>query len=89
MKTCDLLKLTSIDVFFFSENEGIYEAIDGDFLDADSLSLLNPYMVSDFVFLALQLSSLSCNFLNIITIIAAQFKCFMVISKSNVSKAKL
>lgn len=38
---------------------GIYEAIDGDFLDSYSLSLLNPYMVSNLFVLAIGFKWLS------------------------------
>jgi len=43
--------MNSFRIFRFSDNlivqlkKGIYDAIDGDLLDSDSLSKLNPYMV--------------------------------------------
>lgn len=37
--------MMAVFFFFFYENVGIYEAISGNLLDSDNLSLLNPYMV--------------------------------------------
>ena len=46
--SCAKAIMTSWDLLgsiFFAVKKGIYEAIDGDFLDSHNLSLLNPYMV--------------------------------------------
>lgn len=71
-------------------NKGIYEAISGNFLDSQSLSLLNPYMVGDLLFFwfhgytafLIVIRNLNQNLCT-----AAQLTFFMVVSKSNVGEA--
>lgn len=71
------------------KNSGIYEAINGDFLDSYNLSLLNPYMVGHSLFsgLVIHLDTFGNlkSFQNLSA--AAQLKFVMVVPKSNVSEA--
>lgn len=53
-----MITTPTINLMLIVPDEGIYEALRGDFLDSHSLSLLNPYMVSSFV------SSLICDLTN-------------------------
>ena len=65
----------------FLWGQGIYEALEGNFLDSKSLSMLNPYMVS-FQLLHKPLY----NHHTYALCSAAELELFLVISKGKVSK---
>lgn len=77
-----VIHLVSHSFFLFFGAKGIYEAVEGDFLDVHSLRLLNPYMVSvlhsPFILIEAELYSVFG--------IVAKFKCIMAVPASNVSK---
>lgn len=78
-----------LTILFCNFKKGIYEAIDGDLLDSDSLSKLNPYMVIKlcgsqlYISFSLLLPSLK----PFVFWTTAKLERIMAVSKSNVCKA--